>query len=148
MKDRIYRNYMKETGWNGALLDSIFLPCSYWENGVQQRGKWKVIHVSYTTILLCPSPGSTHFFYIKKPKNNCSYLENIRNCWLIETKMCFGSAHTNVNEWNISSPIYSQSESRAHHISQKNIWAIAGVWCLWLSADISSPCSVLSTYLD
>lgn len=23
---------------------------SVWENGVQQRGKWKVLHVSYTTI--------------------------------------------------------------------------------------------------
>lgn len=78
---------------------------SVWENEVLQRsGKCKVFHVSYATMQPTVPFTRRHTLFLHE-NTNWSYLENIRNCWLIETKMCFGIAHTNVNEWNIFNPL-------------------------------------------
>lgn len=71
MKDRIYENYMKESGLEWSLtrfnFSALLIVSGRMECGREKNGKWFMFPTLLHN-LLCPSPGSTHFSTWKKQK--------------------------------------------------------------------------------
>lgn len=151
MKDRIYRNYVKESGLEWSLtrfnFSALLIVSGRMECGREANGKWFMFPTLLHN-LLCPSPGSTHFFYMKKTKTTGAIWKILEIVDSLKPKCVLGvHAPMSMNETFLV--LFRERVNQGLTTSaRKTVWATAGGWWLWLSADISSPCSLLSTCLD